>query len=161
MSSVKRERDSELDGCGVVAMVVRAKLTWKLPNSCPGNPTRAATMASPTCPNCGLSFKDTSSVLKHMNHRFTSCHHWFTDNEQPPPPVPDPMDDATSHYFPGAGHIFGSGSGFIGWFASDEDAEARSVNPFYPFLSCSGLLSQWYIFRIFQTFFNTPYSHFP
>lgn len=131
MSSVKWERDSESlhwDGCIVVVMVGRVKLMWKLLKSCPGNPTCTATMASPTCPNCRLGFKDTTSALKHMNHHFTSCHH-----------------------FPGTGHIFGSGPGFMGWFASNEDAEAWSINPFYPFLlkdkweiaeflSCSRLL---------------------
>lgn len=94
-------------------------------------------MASSACPNCGRIFKDSSAVLKHMNNRFTSCHNWFTDNERPPPPPPHPPDIeiSTSHYFPGAGHVFGSGTGFMGWFSGDEDAQARSVNPYHPFLS--------------------------
>lgn len=109
-------------------------------------------MAPPTCPNCGRVFKDTSAVLKHMNHRYSSCHRWFTDNQQPPPPAPHSPDTeaSTSYYFPGAGHVYGSGPGFMGWFSGNENAEARSVTPYYPFLSkdeweiaeflsCSGL----------------------
>ena len=131
-------------------MMGRVKLMWKMPKNQSGSSTRAATMASSTCPNCRRGFKHASSVLKHMNHRFTSCHRWFADNELPLP-APVPLDaDATSSYFPNAGHIFGSGSGFMGWFASDDNAEAQSIDPFYPFLSkdewdiaeflsCSGL----------------------
>lgn len=90
-----------------------------------------------------------------MNHRFSSCHLWFSrDLQQPSPPVggfPSAHAESTfSHHFPNAGHIFGSGPGFLGWFHNDVDADARSSNPYHPFLSkgeweiarflsCSGL----------------------
>ena len=110
-------------------------------------------MDPPSCPNCGRVFKDSSAVLKHMNHRYGSCHRWFTDNQPPPPPSQHPQGPTTpaSHqYFPGAGFVFGSGAGFMGQFTNDEDADARSLNPYHPFLSrdeweiaeflsCSGL----------------------
>ncbi|KAF9643411.1 hypothetical protein BDM02DRAFT_3132451 [Thelephora ganbajun] len=81
-------------------------------------------MAPAVCPNCRLIFKDSSAVLKHMNHHYSSCH---------------------------LCHIFDLGPGFLGWFRDDEDAEAQSRNPYHPFLSkgewelagflsCSGLL---------------------
>ena len=94
---------------------------------------RATTMGA-ACPNCGLIFHDNTSVLKHMNHRFSSCHIWFTRDSPSPPDTPPP-DTPPSNYFPGAGHVFGSGPGFLGWFQGDTNAGARSANLYYPFLS--------------------------
>src|SRR5882762_1293746 len=112
-------------------------------------------MPPTTCPNCRCVFGDSSSVLKHMNHRFSSCHLWFSrDHQQPSSPMEHlPSADAestSSHYFPDSGHVFDSGPGFLSWFHDDEDAEARSHNSYHPFgskgeweiarfLSCSGL----------------------
>lgn len=132
----------------------QVKELWKLPKI-PDTPltlTATATMAGPaTCPNCGRVFKDDSAVLKHMNHRYGSCHVWFVNNPPTSPPQ-DPPPDTGSHstYFPNAGHVHASGHGFLGWFHIDKDAAARSTNPYYPFLSkgewelaeflsCSGL----------------------
>ena len=100
------------------------------------------TMAS-ACPNCGLTFHDSSAVLKHMNHRFSSCHVWFTRNPPtpvsniptPPPILPESHKSPSSYYFPGAGHVFTSGPGFMGWFQGDTNADARSSNLYYPFSS--------------------------
>ena len=114
--------------------------------------THATTMVS-VCPACGLTFCDDTSVLKHMNHRFSSCHIWFERDSPPPtdkPPPPDVNTIFSSDHFPGAGHIFGSGPGFLGQFQGDTNAGARSTNIYYPFLSkgewevaaflsCSGL----------------------
>ena len=98
-----------------------------------------AVMPPTACPSCGRVFKDTSSVLKHMNHRYSSCHHWFKDpppETQPSPQSPSPsISPQESHPFPGAGHVFDTGPGFLGWFHNHEDAEARAHNPYYPFLS--------------------------
>ena len=152
ISSVNRERVSgslRWDSRCVVAMVGGLKLRWKLPKNHPGS-TRAATMAPPACPNCGRIFRDSSAVLKHMNHCYTSCHRWFAKS---PPPSQHPLgtnSTLTSIDFPGAGHVFGFGAGFMGRFSNDEDTEARSVNSYHPFLSkdeweiaeflsCSGL----------------------
>ena len=90
-------------------------------------------------------------MLKHMNHRFTSCHRWFADDRPLPTPPPRPLDTEThtSHRFPDAGHVFGLGTGFMESF-SNEDGDVRSVHPYHPFLSkdewemagflsCSGL----------------------
>ena len=110
-------------------------------------------MAAVACPNCERIFKDHSSVLKHMNHRYSSCHRWFIDNPEPPPHTEHLLNThaaPSSRYFPNAGHVFDSGPGFMGWFHNDEEAEARSSNPYHPFLlqgkweimeflSCSGL----------------------
>lgn len=111
-------------------------------------------MPSTACPNCGRVFQDSSSVLKHMNHRYSSCHLWFSRDPQqpsPPPPLEHPPSIYTkSHVFPGAGHIFHSGPGFLEWFHNDEGDGIRSSNPYHPFLSkgeweiarflsCSGL----------------------
>ena len=104
--------------------------------------TRTTTMAS-TCPNCGLTFHNDTAVLKHMNHRFSSCHTWFT-RDSPPPDTQPPLDTDTStpsdtslssDYFPGAGHVFGSGPGFFGSFQGDPSAGAWSPNLYHPFLS--------------------------
>ena len=115
-------------------------------------------MSSTACPNCGLIFSSSTAVLKHMNHRYSSCHLWFTNtqpesppraplsethtpppshhfSDTPPPSHYFPHTPPLSHYFPHAGHVFDSGPGFLGWFRSDEDAEARSINPYYPFAS--------------------------
>lgn len=99
------------------------------------------TMTRVACPNCGLVFQDSSAVLKHMNHRYSSCHIWFS-NQPPRSPSPAPSSThesepsgLTSHFFPNAGHVFDSGPGFLGWFRGDEDAEARSADPYYPFFS--------------------------
>ena len=115
---------------------------------------RHTAMRPAACPNCGRAFKDTSSVLKHMNHRYSSCHRWFqrTPPETSPPPQhpPDTHAPQQSRYFPGSGHIFDMGPGFLSWFHNGEYAEARTLNPYFPFLSqdewelaaflsCSGL----------------------
>ena len=107
-----------------------------------------------TCPNCNRVFKNSSAVLKHMNHRYSSCHLWFSKDPQQPPPrmehSPDTHAKSPSHYFPNAGHVFDSGPGFLGWFYNDGNANARSNNLYHPFLSkgewevarflsCSGL----------------------
>lgn len=96
-------------------------------------------MASTQCPNCRLAFHNSSAVLKHMNHQFSSCHLWFT-RDLPSPPLdtprsPDTPTSASSHYFPGAGCVFGLGPGFLGWFQGDENADAWTSNLYYPFLS--------------------------
>ena len=121
-------------------------------NDRPGNSTCTVTMAPPACPNCRQIFKDTSAVLKHMNHWFASCHLWFTNNQPSPTPPPHPpsTETDTSYYFPDAGHIFGSGPGFMQSFSNNEDAGVQSTHPYHPFLSkdeweiagflsCSGL----------------------
>lgn len=110
-----------------------------------------ATMAPAACPSCGCIFNNDSAVLKHMNHRYTSCHLWFVNNSQPSPRSQHPPHTQTqSFHFPNAGHVYDSGPGFLSWFHNDQDATTRSTNPYHPFLSkgewevaeflsCSGL----------------------
>jgi hypothetical protein len=102
--------------------------------------SRTVTMPPTSCPSCGRVFMNSSSVLKHMNHRYSSCHLWFAkDPQQASPPMEHSpsthAESLPSHCFPNAGHVFDSGPGFLGWFHSDKDADARSSNPFHPFLS--------------------------
>ncbi|KAF9782579.1 hypothetical protein BJ322DRAFT_1157393 [Thelephora terrestris] len=96
-------------------------------------------MPAAACPNCQAVFKNSSAVLKHMNHRYTSCHLWFTNPpQQSPLHSQSPLETHApprSYHFPNAGHVFDSGPGFLGWFHNDKDAGARSSNPYYPFLS--------------------------
>src|ERR1700753_2473390 len=111
-------------------------------------------MPPAACPNCQLVFKNSSSILKHMNHWFLSCHLWFANVPQQSPShaqcSPEANTSPPSDYFPTAGHVFDSGPGFLGSFRDDEDAESRLRDPYYPFLSkgeweiagflaCSGL----------------------
>jgi len=149
MRSVKCVRSSVL-ACWDIVVGGRG-VGRKLPRIPCAFLTRTTIMAS-ACPSCGLTFNDSTSVLKHMNHRFSSCHIWF-ERDSPPPGTPPPPDiDTTfsSNYFPGAGHVYGSGPGFLGRFQGDINAGARSTNMYYPFLSkgewevaaflsCSGL----------------------
>ena len=114
------------------------------------NSTRPPMPPAP-CPNCGHIFKDPSSVLKHMNHRYSSCHLWFSEDPQPPNHMEHPPDTSPpSRHFPNSGHIFDTDPGFLGWFYNNEDTSARSANLYHPFLSkgeweiakflsCSGL----------------------
>ena len=124
----------------------------KLPNIFMDSTSRSHAWA---CPNCRCVFKNSSAVLKHMNHRYSSCHLWFSkDHQQPPPHMVHSSGTHTkspSNYFPNAGHVFDSGPSFLGWFYNDKNASARSNNLYHPFLSkgewevakflsCSGLL---------------------
>jgi len=109
-----------------------------------------ATMAPAACPSCGCIFNNDSAVLKHMNHRYTSCHLWFVNNSPPSPHSQHPPD-IQSYHFPNAGHVYNLGPGFLGWFNNDEDAAARTANPYHPFLS----KGEWEIVTI-----STPFSFF-
>ena len=136
--SVKWARRSPSTSRAIV--VVGSREVRKLPRKNWGtlrHLTRVATMAPSACPNCGNIYKDSSAVLKHMNHRYSSCHLWFMKKPSSPDAQrpPDTHISPSSHYFPNAGHVFGSGPGFLGWFQGDGDVEARSANPYYPFLS--------------------------
>jgi len=99
-----------------------------------------------TCPNCGIQFNDSSAVIHHLNHPYSSCARWFissrTPTDLPPDPAPAhapasvPGDSGgTSIEFPFAGRVFGHSDGFMGAFHTDEFSEERGQNPFYPFSS--------------------------
>ena len=125
-------------------------------------------MPSAACPNCGLTFKNHTSVLKHMNHPYSSCHRWFANTSQPPPPHPHDLPGAyASHYFPDAGHVFDAGPGFLGWFHNDENAGARSANPYFPFLSkgeweIAGFLSRSGLsMKLIDKFLSLSLVHLP
>jgi hypothetical protein len=86
-----------------------------------------------TCPNYGLTFKDSTSVLKHMNHWFSSCHKWF-DRSSLQPDTGTGHPSLQSHSFLHASHVFDSGNRFLGWFHNNEDAGAQRINPYHLFL---------------------------
>lgn len=90
-----------------------------------------------------MGFADESSVLKHMNHRFSSCNSFFLRGEPLPtrpntppntPPIP-PNPPPHSTIFPGAGFVYGRGDGYMGTFYDDKHANERMSNLYYPFQS--------------------------
>ena len=97
-------------------------------------------MSPAKCPNCDMAFANETSVLKHMNHRFSSCKSFFLlGNSLPihpstPPPTP-PNPPSHSTVFPGAGHVYGRGTGYMGTFHEDTHAAERTSNLYYPFQS--------------------------
>ena len=99
-------------------------------------------MSPAICPNCGMAFENESSVLKHMNHKFSSCNSFFLRGD-PLPTAPNAPPDipSMSHnfphstVFPGAAHIYGHGDGYMGTFHNDTHSGEREVNPYYPFQS--------------------------
>ena len=95
---------------------------------------------SAKCPNCGMSFANETSVLKHMNHRFSTCKSFFLRGEplvaHPSPnlsPTPNPTSRST--IFPDAGFVYGRGDGYMGTFYNDTYADERISNPYFPFQS--------------------------
>jgi hypothetical protein len=100
-------------------------------------------MAPSRCPNCGMEFLSETSVLKHMNHRHSSCKLFFLRGDplptgfSTPPHTPSALPDppSRSHDFPDAGRVYGRGEGFMGWFGSDVYAAERVSNEYYPFES--------------------------
>lgn len=101
-------------------------------------------MAPAQCPSCGMEFASETSVLKHMNHRFSRCKLFFLREEphrpdthpNPPPPPPTPPNPPSrSTDFPDAGFVYGRGDGFMGMFFNDTHAEERASNIYFPFQS--------------------------
>ena len=98
-------------------------------------------MSSAKCPNCGMEFTNETSVLKHMNHRFSSCRSFFLDGNPLPaetlphsrPTLSNPPPYST--IFPDAGCVYGHGDGFMGWFYGDTHAAEQVSNLYYPFQS--------------------------
>jgi hypothetical protein len=100
-------------------------------------------MPSEKCPNCGMEFANQTSVLKHMNHRFSSCNSFFLHGN-PLPASPDSIPHTPSTpsnlppqslVFPDAGYMYGRSDGFMGWFHNDAQAAERTSNHYYPFQS--------------------------
>ena len=99
-------------------------------------------MPAAKCPNCGMGFESESSVLKHMNHRYSSCSSFFLHGvpfPTGPSPLPQtPFAPPTTSYsvpFPDAGHAYGRGDGFIGSFFNDKYSDERTSNLYFPFQS--------------------------
>ena len=106
----------------------------------------APTSREARCPNCSLHFKDSSAVIQHLNHPYSSCARWFvsgrTPTNTPSTPVPSctpttALNDpgGTSVELSSAGYVFGHSGGFMETFHEDEFSEERSQNTFYPFSS--------------------------
>lgn len=99
--------------------------------------------SSAKCPNCGMDFANETSVLKHMNHRFSTCKSFFLRGEQlpahpntpDPPPSPPPNPPSHSKVFPDAAFVYGRGNGYMGTFYNDSHADERTSNPYFPFQS--------------------------
>lgn len=109
-------------------------------------------MAPTQCPSCGMGFASETSVLKHMNHRFSRCKFFFL-REAPslvhrpgsppnlpsmspgPPPTPPNPPPSHSVEFPDAGFVYGRGDGFMGTFYNEAHAEERASNIYFPFQS--------------------------
>lgn len=87
------------------------------------------------CPNCGMGFANETSVLKHMNHRFSTCKTFFLHGKPlPTHPIPDPPSTHPK-VFPDAGSVYGRGDGYMGTFYGDTYANERTSNPYFPFQS--------------------------
>ena len=90
-----------------------------------------------------MGFANESSVLKHMNHRVSSCNSFFLRGNPLPtdpntlPHTPLTPDNPTSHSttFPDAGFVYGRGDGYMGTFQEDTHAAERSSNLYYLFQS--------------------------
>lgn len=96
-----------------------------------------------SCPNCPLTFRDSSAVIQHLNHPYSSCARWFVSTTNlPSAPVPNYASTTafndpggTSTKFPFAGHVFSRSDGFMDHFHADKFSDERSQNMFYPFSS--------------------------
>jgi hypothetical protein len=99
------------------------------------------------CPNCGHGFDSTASIMRHLNHLYSSCTHWFISKDQPLPSQP-PMDEGfstnpctdidtrgVSIKYPFAGHVHGHSHSFMESFHTDKFSEEWIKNPYYPFSS--------------------------
>ena len=117
------------------------------------------TMAPTQCPSCGMGFASETSVLRHMNHRFSRCKFFFLREEPPPthhpdsppnlPPMspgppptppnppPTPPNPPPSHSveFPNAGFVYSRRDGFMGTFYNNTHAEECASNIYFPFQS--------------------------
>ena len=139
--SISGTRDSKFSALGV--SMVERWVCWGFgERNCGNFPLRlpAISMSSAKCPSCGMVFRDETSVLKHMNHRFSSCKFFFLHGNSLPthpstPPLTPPNPPSRSMVFPGAGHVYGRGNGYMGTFHEDTHAPERTSNPYYPFLS--------------------------
>ena len=88
-----------------------------------------------------MAFMNETSVLKHMNHRFSSCNSFFLNGDSlvthpsSPPHIlvlqSSPLLHSTT--FPDAGHVYGRGDGYMGMFHEDTYAAERTLNLYYPF----------------------------
>lgn len=99
------------------------------------------------CPNCGHEFDSTTSVMRHLNHPYSSCTHWFISKNQTPPSQAPASGDfvvnsctsadtrGVSIKYPFAGHVHNRSHGFMDTFYTDKFAEERIENPYYPFAS--------------------------
>lgn len=90
-----------------------------------------------------MDFANETSVLKHMNHRFSTCNSFFLNGNPLPThsdtllrtPLTQPNLASHSTIFPDAGFVYGRGEGYMGTFQGDTHAAERSSNLYYPFQS--------------------------
>ena len=80
-----------------------------------------------------------ATVVRHLNHPYSSCAVWFLppDSQPNPPSSPAQNDPEVSPptKFPFSGYVFGQGQGFMDSFHADKFAEHRTGNIYYPFRS--------------------------
>ena len=115
-------------------------------------------LQQPRCPSCGKRF---TNVLRHLNHRQSTCANWFdttiphhasthhcehptevspdspiSDDSydiQQPLPSQQPQQSDTRVEFTGAAKAYGRGKTFMDRFDEDQYAGFRATNVHYPF----------------------------
>lgn len=99
------------------------------------------------CPNCGHEFDSTASVMRHLNHPYSSCARWFISKDPTLPSQSPASEDPTTNNhtytdtrgasvkFPFSGHVHNRSCGFMDNFHADKFSEERAQNPYYPFAS--------------------------
>ena len=100
------------------------------------------------CPNCGHGFDSATSVIRHLNHAYSSCSRWFISNNRIPLSTPVTVNEnstinpstyidtrGTSIKYPFAGHVFNRCHSFMENLRSNTFSEESAENIFHPFAS--------------------------
>ncbi|KAF8545944.1 hypothetical protein OG21DRAFT_1528148, partial [Imleria badia] len=88
-----------------------------------------------SCPGCGATFHSPALLASHLNDSHNPC---SLDASQIPYPVPPafhscPGEEATSHYHPTSGYIYGKGDILLDMLRANEYERRQEHVMFYPF----------------------------
>ena len=133
--SIRGSRDSRFS----TLTLAMNESEWKLKERTVGNLfiSTFLLMSSTKCPSCGMGFANKSSVLKHMNHQFSSCNSFFLHGNPLPtdpnilPRTPLTPDNPMAHLttFPDAGFVYSCGDGYMGDISRGHTCSWMLVKP--------------------------------